>query len=85
MLDRENKFLDSNILIYAYFDKEKDKQIICRKLISNNKIIISTQVLQEMSNVLNRKVYIKHFVNQAKKRANDMIEKFVKPFEKYID
>jgi type II restriction enzyme len=31
------------------------------------------------------KLYIKHFVNQAKKRANDMIEKFVKPFEKYID
>jgi predicted nucleic acid-binding protein len=55
MPDRENKFLDSNILIYAYFDREKDKQIVCRKLISNNKIIISTQVLQEMSNVLNRK------------------------------
>ncbi len=28
--------------------------------------------------------YLKHFVNQAKKRADDMIEKFVKPFEKYI-
>jgi type II restriction enzyme len=30
------------------------------------------------------KEYLKHFVNQAKKRANDMIKKFVKPFEKYI-
>jgi type II restriction enzyme len=30
------------------------------------------------------KSYLKHFVKQAKKRANDMIEKFVKPFEKYI-
>ena len=30
------------------------------------------------------KVYLKHFVTQAKKRANDMITKFVKPFEKYI-
>lgn len=29
--------------------------------------------------------YLKHFVTQAKKRANDMITKFVKPFEKYID
>lgn len=28
--------------------------------------------------------YLKHFVTQAKKRANDMITKFVKPFEKYI-
>ncbi len=31
------------------------------------------------------KLYLKHFVEQAKKRANDMIERFVKPFEKYID
>jgi Restriction endonuclease HincII len=28
--------------------------------------------------------HLKHFVAQAKKRANDMITKFVKPFEKYI-
>ncbi|MCZ2299865.1 MAG: HincII family type II restriction endonuclease [Chitinophagales bacterium] len=31
------------------------------------------------------KLYLKHFVIQAKKRADDMIKKFVKPFEKYID
>jgi type II restriction enzyme len=30
------------------------------------------------------KSYLKHFVTQAKKRADDMIKKFVKPFEKYI-
>jgi len=30
------------------------------------------------------RAYIKHFVSQAKKRSNDMITKFVKPFEKYI-
>lgn len=30
------------------------------------------------------KFYIKHFVTQAKKRADDMIKKFVKPFEKYL-
>jgi type II restriction enzyme len=29
--------------------------------------------------------YLKHFVAQAKKRADDMIVKFVKPFEKYIE
>jgi type II restriction enzyme len=28
--------------------------------------------------------YLKHFVDQAKRRTEDMIEKFVKPFEKYI-
>ena len=31
------------------------------------------------------KEYLKHFVKQAKARADYMIEKFVKPFEKYID
>jgi type II restriction enzyme len=30
------------------------------------------------------KEYLKHFVNQAKKRANDIITRFVEPFEKYI-
>ncbi len=30
------------------------------------------------------KCYLQHFVTQAKKRASDMIIKFVKPFEKYI-
>lgn len=30
------------------------------------------------------KVYLKHFISQAKKRASDMITRFVKPFEKYI-
>ncbi|MBX2931226.1 MAG: HincII family type II restriction endonuclease [Chitinophagaceae bacterium] len=30
------------------------------------------------------KEYLKHFVAQAKKRADDMVKKFVKPFEKYI-
>ena len=28
--------------------------------------------------------YLKHFVSQAKQRAEDMIVRFVKPFEKYI-
>jgi len=32
-----------------------------------------------------KKQFPKHFVTQAKKRADDMITKFVKPFEKYIE
>lgn len=31
------------------------------------------------------KAYLKHFVQQARKRTDYMIQKFVKPFEKYID
>lgn len=30
------------------------------------------------------KDYLKHFIIQARKRADDMIKKFVEPFEKYI-
>ena len=30
------------------------------------------------------KEYLKHFIVQATKYSNDMITKFVKPFEKYI-
>ncbi len=31
------------------------------------------------------KAYLKHFVAQARKRADDMIRKFVEPFEKYLN
>lgn len=31
------------------------------------------------------KAYLKHFVTQARKRSEDMIEKFVKPFGKYLE
>ncbi len=31
------------------------------------------------------KEYLKHFIAQAKQRAVDMIDRFVKPFEKYIE
>ena len=29
--------------------------------------------------------YLKHFITKAKQRADDMIKRFVKPFEKYIE
>ena len=51
----DSVFIDTNILVYSYSITEPDKQIIARKLISSKKAIISTQVLQELSNTLNRK------------------------------
>jgi len=48
-------FLDSNVMIYAYFNSEKNKQEMSMQLIRENNVIISTQVLQEMSNILFRK------------------------------
>jgi predicted nucleic acid-binding protein len=51
-------FIDSNIIIYAYSDTEKTKQLISRQLIKENSTIISTQVLQEVANALSRKFKI---------------------------
>ncbi len=38
-------FLDTNILVYSYFNNEPDKLAIARTLISENNSFISTQVL----------------------------------------
>ena len=48
--NRNNVFIDSNVVIYAYSNSEKLKQQIARKIIKENYTVISTQVLQEMSN-----------------------------------
>ena len=48
-------FLDSNIVIYAYLNNEMAKQQISKQLIAKQEVIISTQVLQEMTNTLHRK------------------------------
>jgi predicted nucleic acid-binding protein len=51
----DNIFFDSNILVYSYSNTEIDKQAIARKLIAENNSFISTQVLQELSNIVTRK------------------------------
>jgi len=51
----ERIFLDSNVMIYAYFKQDEKKQRISKQLISQN-AIISTQVLQELTNTLHRKM-----------------------------
>jgi len=56
MQDNRNKvFIDSNVVIYAYSNSEEAKQQIARKIVKENYTVISTQVLQEMSNTLWRK------------------------------
>lgn len=47
-------FIDSNVLIYAV-SNELPKAEIARQVLSNNKIIISTQTLNEFCNVVLRK------------------------------
>jgi len=56
MPDNYNKvFIDSNVIIYAYSNSEKEKRQLAKKIVKENYTIISTQVLQEMSNTLGRK------------------------------
>ena len=51
-------FFDTNILVYAFSDTEIDKQQISRNILSTNESVISTQVLQELANILIRKFKI---------------------------
>jgi predicted nucleic acid-binding protein len=53
--NRDKVFIDSNVVIYAYSSTEKSKQQIAGKIIRENYTVISTQVLQEISNILARK------------------------------
>ncbi len=48
-------FFDSNILIYCYSNSEQEKRAIARQLIAENNSMISTQVLQELTNTLTKK------------------------------
>jgi predicted nucleic acid-binding protein len=48
-------FLDSNILVYSYSNSEIQKQEIARQLIGDSHSLISTQVLQELCNIVTRK------------------------------
>lgn len=48
-------FIDTNVLVMGYSFTEVDKQHIARKLIAGSNSFISTQVLQELANVLAKK------------------------------
>jgi predicted nucleic acid-binding protein len=53
----DKAFLDTNILIYAYSEDEPSKQNISLQLIGGfeNSVIISKQVINELSNILLKK------------------------------
>ena len=48
-------FIDTNILVYLYSDDEPQKKIISQKIFEQYDCIISTQVLNEFSNVCFKK------------------------------
>ncbi|NOX84577.1 MAG: PIN domain-containing protein [Chlorobi bacterium] len=52
---KDKAFLDTNVLIYAYSVTEPDKRIVAIELSENTTPFISTQVIQEFSNILYKK------------------------------
>ena len=48
-------FLDTNVLVYCYSSTEHAKQDVAVKIAQNAQAWVSTQVLQELSNILRRK------------------------------
>jgi predicted nucleic acid-binding protein len=50
-------FVDTNIFIYLYSEDEAEKQEIAQKAINKYECMISTQVLNEFSNICIKKLY----------------------------
>jgi len=63
---KDNYFLDSNIFLYAFSTKDLKKQKIASSLV-NQSAIISTQVINEVSNNMLKKLHM----------SNSDIEEFV--------
>ncbi len=69
---KDKVFLDTNILVYSYSNNELEKQTIARKLITDNDSVISTQVLQELTNTVIRK--LKYSYKDALNALNECIQ-----------
>lgn len=52
---RDSVFLDTNLLVYTYSSTEPTKQEKAQNIVINNKTFISTQVLQELTNIITKK------------------------------
>jgi predicted nucleic acid-binding protein len=52
---KDKVFLDTNIIVYLYSDDEPKKRLAARRLIVDYDCYISTQVLQEFTNVSRKK------------------------------
>ena len=65
-------FVDTNILIYLYSNDEPQKKIISQKIIEKYDCEISTQVLNEFSNVCLKK--FKKSTEEIELALNEIIE-----------
>ncbi len=56
MNDEKMIFIDTNVLIYAYSNDEVEKnEIVANLIVQEQKIVISTQVINEFINVMRKK------------------------------
>jgi predicted nucleic acid-binding protein len=65
-------FIDTNIFIYLYSEDENEKQIIAQKAVDKYECIISTQVLNEFSNICIKKLFKK--AGEIESAIDEMIE-----------
>jgi len=60
-LTAESSFLDTNVLVYAFHDDEREKQAQARRLLADlppGELVVSTQVLIEFYSVATRKLFL---------------------------
>ncbi len=67
-------FFDTNVILYSYSDKPEPKKEIAQGCILNSEGIISTQVMQEMCNVLIKK--LKHDDSSVSKTLGELNQNF---------
>jgi predicted nucleic acid-binding protein len=67
-------FFDTNIILYSYSDKSEPKKNIARKCILDSEGIISTQVMQEICNILIKK--LKHGKSSVSKTLVELSNNF---------
>ena len=68
-------FLDTNLIIYLYSETEAQKRDVAYKCLNHNDCVISTQILNEASNVWTKKYNL----------CTDTIKKYLKNVEQVCD
>ena len=54
-MNGKSVFIDTNLIVYLYSNDELDKRTSIQNIISKQKAVISTQVVNEFSNVMHKK------------------------------
>ncbi|MDT3738482.1 MAG: PIN domain-containing protein [Candidatus Kapabacteria bacterium] len=68
---KDNVFLDTNLIVYLYSIDESEKKLKVQSIISHNNCFISTQVVNEFSNVLFKKFRLSN--DKVRNALNEVI------------